>query len=410
MASRQPPQGGNDRIEWFTIRYRTLALTSLAILLAAGAGWLLLRPKAPPPPPPASLVATGATFTTIEGSVQVKFAGRLEWVDANRAMVLRQNDLVRTGPGSAAEIKFESGLVFSVRPDALFTIEESSQNPLSREQRVGLTIQSGEANFQTPGLGTAASTTISTPTVRATAERDTAGNVRVASSGATALRIFRGAGEARTQAGQKIALGSNEGLQVDAAGAAGAKTTLPTVPQLTGPPDKSELNFPDLPLGQTILTWSGVPGASAYRVMVDFSPAFTRPLYDRRGQRATQMELRGLDAGAYYWRVSALDASGSEGDFSERWRFSIGRTQAAAAPAPALSLETLEIKGNVLHVRGRTDPGATLSVNGEGLEVQPDGSFDEFLTFDGGATNILVRARNARGGVAEQRRRAVVVN
>jgi hypothetical protein len=122
----------------------------------------------------------------------VKRAGTLEWIPATPAVVLRQNDLVRTGAGAAAEIRFVDGTAFSVRPDSLITIEESSQNPLSRQQRVALSIQSGEANFQTAARDVPGSTTISTPTVRTTAERETAGNIQVVDSGATGLRIFRG--------------------------------------------------------------------------------------------------------------------------------------------------------------------------------------------------------------------------
>jgi hypothetical protein len=342
--------------------------------------------------------------------VQGKRAGRLEWQDATKAMVLRQNDLVRTGPGSTAEIRFEDGSLFSVRPDSLITIAESTQNPLSREQTVSLSIESGEANFQTPARGVPGRTTITTPTVRTTAQRDTAGNIQVESSGATGVRIFKGAGETETRTGQKVALGTNEGVKVDAAGAAGAKMTLPTVPQLNSPPDRSELLFPDLNQGLTMLTWAAVSNAAAYRVVVDYSPSFARPLYDRRGQRATQVELRNLEAGDYFWRVAAQDSVGTEGGFSDVWRFTIGKTAAAAATPPPLSVDVLEIKANVLHVSGRTEPGAQLTVNGERLDVQADGSFDEFLTFEGGATAILVRATSARGGIAELRRRAVVVN
>jgi len=145
-------------------------------------------------------------------------------------------------------------------------------------------------------------------------------------------------------------------------------------------------------------------------VVVDYSPSFARPLYDRRGQRPTQMELRSLEAGEYFWRVAAQDSAGTEGGFSDVWRFTIGKTAAAAATPPPLSVEVLELKANVLHVSGRTEPGVQLTVNGERLDVQADGSFDEFLTFEGGATAILVRATSARGGIAELRRRAVVVN
>jgi hypothetical protein len=144
-------------------------------------------------------------------------------------------------------------------------------------------------------------------------------------------------------------------------------------------------------------------------VVVDFTPTFARPLYDRQGQRTTQMELHGLEAGSYFWKVAAIDANGSEGRFSEPWRFVL--SQAPVGAPPPLSVETLELKGNVLHVRGRTEVGATLVCNGERLEVLPDGTFNEFLTFEGGAgASVLLSSTGTRGGVAEARRRVTAVN
>jgi hypothetical protein len=415
MAPQQfePSRKAGDGIEWFTIRYRTLAIVGLAILGLglAGLGYTLLHRPPTPTPTPVTEIETGAQFKTIDGSVQVKFSGKLEWMPAALTMVLHQNDLVRTGSGGAAEIKFADGTLFPVRPDSLITIEESTQNPVSRQQRVSLSIQSGEANFQTAAAAANGRTTISTPTVRTTAQSDTTGNIQVAESGASALRVFNGAIEAQTRSGQKVALAANEGVKVDAAGAASAKTVLPAVPALTAPPHQTEVSYPDLEQGVTLLMWNAVPGTTGYRVMVDYSPSFARPLYDRHGYKATQMELRSLEAGSYYWKVAALDASGTEGGFSEIWRFSLAKAPASAAPPPALNVETLELKGNVLHVKGRTETGAKLTVNGEPLEVQPDGGFDEFLTFEGGsATNVVLRSTGSKGGVSEQRRRATPAN
>ena len=163
-------------------------------------------------------------------------------------MVLRQNDLVRTGSGGAAEIKFADGTVFTVRPDSLITIEESTQNPVSRQQRVALSIQSGEANFQT-GLAAScrAGPRSRRPTVRTTAERDSAGNIQVADSGATGVRVFKGAGEAQTRSGQKVALGSNEGVQDRRRRAPRARRRrCRSMPQLTAPaaPDRGLLPGP----------------------------------------------------------------------------------------------------------------------------------------------------------------------
>ncbi len=406
---KQPSHSGGDRLEWFTVRYRTLAYAGIAVVLIGGLAWVAWGRRTPVSPPP-TLLETGARFLSIEGSVQVKRSGTLDWVAASRAMVLRQNDLVRTGAGGAAEIRFADGTRFNVRPDSLVTVEESTQNPVSRQQRVALSIQTGEANFQTGGRALPGSTTISTPTVRTTVERDSAGSMQVSEEGATGLRLFQGAGQVETRTGQRIALGSNEALRVDAAGAAGPKTVLPGVPQLSAPPNQTEFAFPDLAQGITLLLWNPVPGATRYRVLVDYSPGFARPLYDRQSP-ASQMELRSLEAGSYYWRVAAVDRSGGEGGFSDLWRFTLTKSPPSATSPPPLSIETLELKGNVLHVRGRTEPGASLALNGTHLEVQPDGSFNEFLAFDGSSgESVLLRSTGSRGGIAEQRRRVAVVN
>ena len=408
---KQPQRQGGDRIEWFTVSYRTLLIAALALVLAGAAWYFFIRTTPPPPPPPTS-VETGAKFERIEGSVQVKRAGTLEWTTATKAVILRQNDLVKTGSGSTAEIHLMDGSVFNVRPDSLITIVESSQNPLSRQQRVALSIQSGEANFTTAATKVPGSTTtISTPTVRTTPDRETAGSIQVAESGATGVRIFRGSGEAQTTGGQRIALASNQGVKVDAGGKAGKTMTLPSVPVLTAPPNQTEVAYPDLQQGVTLLVWNSVPAAAGYRVLVDFSPAFARPLYDRSGVRGTQLELRALEAGSYFWKVAAVDAAGSEGGFSDLWRFALTKAAQSAAAPPPLVLETAELKGNVLHVRGRTEAGSVLVLNGERLDVQPDGTFNEFVTFDAGAgATVVVKATSPRGGVAEQRRRVVAAN
>jgi len=409
---KQPQEQGGDRIEWFTVSYRTLWLAAAALVLLALAVWLLYGKRTPPPPPVPTSVATGSRFERIEGNVQVKRAGRLEWIPATTALILGPNDLVRTGSGSTAEIKFADGFLFNVRPDCLITIEESSQNPLSRQQKVALSIQSGEANFTTAATNVPGSTiTISTPTIRTTPDRETAGSIQVAQNGATALRVFKGQSQGETKNGQRIALGANQGVNVDSGGRAGETVNLPSVPVLTAPPNQSEVAYPDLALGVTLLVWNSVPGASRYRVLVDFSPTFARPLYDRQGVRTTQLELRALDAGSYYWKVSVVDAKGVEGDFSPPWRFALAKAAPSQAAPPPLVIEIAELKSNVLHVRGRTEAGTSLTLNGERLDVQQDGSFNEFVAFDGGVgASVVIKATSLRGGVAEQRRRVTAAN
>lgn len=411
MSGEDKPPVREDRIQWFTVKYRSIMIAAAALLVVAAlAGWVFFGRGQPSPTPPPENVETGARFVSIEGSVQVKRAGTLEWIGATAAVVLRSNDLVRTGSGATAEIVFAGGDRISLRPDSLTTIEESSQNPVSRQYRVALSIQSGEANFQTAGRNVPGETTISTPTVRTTADRDTAGSIHVTEDGDTGIRIFQGSGRAETTAGHQIQLASNEGVQVGADGTASEKMTLPQVPVLTAPPNGTEVAYPDPLRAITLLMWQRVESAQSYRVMVGYSPAFARPLVDRQGHEGTQLELRRLETSTYYWRVAAIDRNGAEGNFTPAASFSLLKAPPSTVSPPPLAVETLELRGNVLHVRGRTAPGATLTLNGLRIEVQTDGVFNEFVMFDTGAATVALRATAVDGAVAELRRPIVVSN
>jgi hypothetical protein len=84
------------------------------------------------------------------------------------------------------------------------------------------------------------------------------------------------------------------------------------------------------------------------------------------------------------------------------------RRQALRSP-PAR--HNAELKGNVLHVVGSTEPGARLTLDGQRLEVQTDGSFNEFVAFGGSAgTTVAIKAAGVGGGTTEQRRRVTVAN
>jgi hypothetical protein len=63
-----------------------------------------------------------------------------------------------------------------------------------------------------------------------------------------------------------------------------------------------------------------------------------------------------------------------------------------------------------VQVKGRTEAGASLTINDQAIAVRPDGSFNEILTLNPGRQDIVVRAVGAGGGVAEQRRPVVAPN
>jgi hypothetical protein len=409
-AERRPPKDSDSDLDWFTVSYKTIYI-AVGLLLAAGLGVLLaLRGKEPEPPKPVVVAAvTTARFSRIDGSVKVKAVGTFEWVSADNRMVLKKNDLVRTGAGSAAEITFFDGTVVQVRPDSLITIEETSEDPSTKRRRVAWHVSSGEVNFQTVRHNVPGSATeVSTPTVRGTVGENAAANIRVAESGDSDIRMFRGTARTETKTGQKVELIANEALKVDAAGKAASKVALPPTPVLMFPQHQAEISYPDPAKATTLFGWKPVPEAVEYHLMVDTTAFFNRPFVDRKGIKDVSQEIRGLEEGKYYWRVAALAKDGTEGSFADFWRFSVTKPKQAAASGgtpPPLAIDLLDVRTNILQIKGRTEPGATVTVNGQRVDVQSDGSFNEFITLEKlGRQIVVVRATGLNGGTNEQKR------
>jgi hypothetical protein len=410
---RKKQRDKDDLIDWFTVSYRTLYLIggTIVLLVAAGGYYYVNRIAPPPTQPPSTAPPStfGARFNTIEGKVEVRLGGTLEWKNADRNITLTKTDMVRTGSGGSAEIRLADGTLFHLRAESLMTINESTENPASRVRQGGVTIQSGEANFTTAPRGvTGGATTISTPTVTATAGDDAAGRFTVSEGGNTGIDVYRGQVGGETKAGQKIVLASNEGVRIDATGTAGAKIALPGIPTLLAPPHQAEIAYVDPARSTTLLAWKAVPGAVAYHILLDFNVTFARPVYDRKDWKVgSSMELRGLEVGTYYWKVAAIDKDGVAGSFSDFSRFVVTKPQANASqiPEPELVIETVEARGNILQVKGKTEPGASLTVNGQRIDVAGNGAFNEYITLEPGAKPLVViRATGINGGVREKTR------
>jgi len=410
-------QAEDDLLDWFTVSYRTIYIGIAALIgLAAAGGYYYYTRSSPPPgpsPEPALGAAAGARFSLIEGNVKVKRVGTFEWVSADRSIILRKSDLVKTGASSSAEISFFDGTVVHIRPDSLITIEETSEDPSTKQRKVATHISSGEVNFQTVRRNVPGSAAeVSTPTVKGTVGEMSNANIRVAEGGDSDVRVIGGSIRGETRSGQRIELGKSEAVRIDAGGKAGEKFTLLAAPALLAPPHMAEISYPDPTRATTLLAWKSVPAAASYHVMVDYSPYFNRPLVDRKGHGDASVELRGLDVGKYYWRVAAADKDQNEGVFSDFQRFTVTRPSGAAAgtgPPPPLVIESLDLRQNLLQVKGKTEPGASVTINGQRVDVQGDGGFNEFITLPtAGKQVVTIRSTGINGGINEQRRPVVV--
>jgi hypothetical protein len=111
-----------------------------------------------------------------------------------------------------------------------------------------------------------------------------------------------------------------------------------------------------------------------------------------------------LEVGSYYWRVVALDKFGLPGERSEVWRFHV---RADVTP-PYISINSPGeggiLRQNPVEVRGESEPGAVLEIDGQPLELDADGRFQAVYAASPGANQLTVRATDPAGNVTERSR------
>jgi hypothetical protein len=122
----------------------------------------------------------------------------------------------------------------------------------------------------------------------------------------------------------------------------------------------------------------------------------------------TAVEITGLDAGDYFWAVTATDGKKQTSEVSEIFKFTLvtqGKSQAML-----LEIDSTQLHGHVAEIVGRTEPGAALIVNGQPVpNVSPDGTFRHFTeALDPGQHTISIIGSNRRGGTAMQQVSIVV--
>ncbi len=406
MSNVNAPSGSGDRP--LNLSRMIAVVGGLAVVSLAG--YLLLRePAVAPPSATEASKDVAAMFESVQGNVKSRGVGGLEWRTAAAKTPLSKSDLVRTYPSSSAEIRFFDDTRVTVRPDSLITIEETSRDPNSAS-KVAWKVTSGEINYETAQRGTG-STEAVTPTFRLSLESNSAGTMRVGEDGLTAVAQLEGTASIETKTGEKIRLGANEGIRVDATGKAGAKQVLPSAPSTEAPGGSSGL----LALAEgapVALSWSPSAGATSYRVVIESRDggASKEVVVDRDGIKETSASFGGIDAGEFAFRVAGLTPDGVQGKFSTPVSFKVERTApvrvAAPVATPMLVITSFEARDNVLRLVGKTEPGARLTVNGDAVTVQQDGSFSEFVTLarKQGEQSVVIRATSRSGGVAEETR------
>jgi hypothetical protein len=348
---------------------------------------------------------TQAKFVNLDGRVQVKKVNSVTWVDADYHTTLDKGDLIQTGSDGAARITFADGTEYTVSKDTLITVEE---NDITRDHsKTAVTINTGAVDLATPtwtlrdaqaAVSVEDATAYMKQNSRATVKNDPSKNeheIVVANGGA---EVKRG--------NETIELTQWEKASFPSGGAIQTSNVL-APPNLVSPLNLAPI-IAENPKTQAIhFEWQGVDQAVSYTLRISTTTMFTK-LVKQVPVNGTSVEVSGLDAGDYFWTVTATDAKKETSEFSEMFKFSLvaqGKTQNML-----LEIQSTQMHGRVAEIIGKTEPGAALIVNGQEVaNIAADGTFRHFTEpLEPGEHTLVVIGSNRRGGTATQKVSIVV--
>jgi hypothetical protein len=335
-----------------------------------------------------------ASFISIEGDVSLQSAGRSIFEPARQRQALFDGDFVKTGRNGSAEIMFADGTLYTLRPGSLFEVHRPS---LSESAGSQVKIVSGVINVFTAG----STSKISTDAATADVDRDSRAALDVEKGERTEVTNFRGKTTVSTGRETVVLSGRERVLAAASTGEISAKVQLPETPQPLLPADN---RIYDLKTGNQIdLRWSAVRGAARYRLQISRSRLFVPDAIevDLDHRTETYAVVKVSREGAYFWRVATINKDGVSSDWSAVRRFKMLAEMprvGANAPPPPLTVSAPQQMGNLFLIFGKTDPSATVTVNGETADVDADGSFRKTITIDrDGYAMLIVKAADVSG-------------
>jgi hypothetical protein len=407
------PKIRHVEVYWHTVSYKTVALAIVLIAVIVIAGMYATIPnwtevvekklnKALGNQVEEALASaqTQAKFVNLDGRVQVKKVNSVTWVDADYHTTLDKGDLIQTGSDGAARINFADGTEYTVNKDTLITVEE---NTVTRDHsNTAVRINTGAVDLATPmwtlrdaqaAVSVEDATAYMKQNSRATVKNDPNKNeheIVVANGGA---EVHRG--------NETIELTQWEKASFPTGGAT-QKSDVLAPPALVAPLNLAPIISENPKTAVVRFEWQPVDQAAGYTLRISSTTMFTKLVKQMTASGPTA-DVSGLEAGDYFWNVTATDAKKETSEFSETFKFSLvaqGKMQNML-----LEIEGTQIHGRVVELIGKTEPGAALIVNGQPVaNIAQDGTFRHFTEpLEPGEHTLVVIGSNRRGGTATQK-------
>ena len=420
MEPAVPPKIHRLEVQWHAVTYKTVIVYGLLIAAIIAAGMFIAFPSlytavtrkiSTAMESNDSENATGsptqAKFVNLDGRVQVKKVNSVQWVEADYRTSLDKGDLVQTGADGYARVTFADGTSYTVKPGTLITVEENSM-PSNRPTSSGVRINTGGVDMSTPNWTSPGSQAVVSvedakaelrPNSRAAVktDKDTKESEIVVSNGSA--QVQRGQEQVEVTQYQKVNIPTTGSI---------SKSDVLAPPELLEPINLTPIIVENPRRAAVHFEWKPVPDASSYSLRISTTTMFTKIVAEAPKVTGTSVDISGLDAGDYFWNVTATSTKKASSDISETNKFTLvaqGKTQDMR-----LEIQSTQLVGHAVEITGRTEPGAALIINGQPVpNIARDGTFRHFTEpLLPGEHTIVVIGQNRRGGTNKQQVSVVV--
>jgi len=353
-----------------------------------------------------------AAIMEIGGRVEIQRASRATWETARVGMKLYEGDFLKTGPNGLAEVMAIDGTFYRIKPETLFEVHRGKALANAGE---GEPKRQSEIKFivGTVDIDTGEGSRSIVRTDAATADIGARSNVGVDvdTSKTTGVSAYRGRVTLSTGSGS-VTLGDRERVVARVGTGLGPKTVLPDPPRPLAPDDTAVF---DLNRREPVtLKWSPVPNAVRYRLQIARSRLFIPDSILSVDDRARpEAAVTATEEGAFYWRVATLGKGNVVSEWSPTRRFKVlaggPRSGGPDTVPPELVLSRPQVNGTLVILSGRSEPGSSVTVNGEPADVDATGAFKKVISFQREGVNVLtVRAVDGAGNETLRRETVMI--
>jgi FecR protein len=407
MASKH----GRFDMDWWIVQKRLVYIVIGALLfaiLAGGVGLYVWKYGNPFGSPKTTADAPeGARFASFEGDVRVIRASTRETLPASLKTQLYQGDTVQTQSDGRARIMLADGSTLVIRPNSTVIIRDNTSGEGGRKSNVRVQVDTGQINVRTEQQPEGTVNVVETSQTQSRLASETASSFNVNPDKTAEIRVHTGQIETTTNSGEKTVIRGNEYVAFNPAGDIGQRERLLDVPAPAGPRNLERISAVKNGAASVTLRWQRPQsGAVAhYRVEVASSPFFVPAgkVVERDQLASHEFNASDLRPGDYFWRVRATARSGQASDWSEPQKFTVVSPGTGGGALSFQEVGAEYVGGRIYLIRGRTQPGTTVSFAGRETLSDSNGSFSLQITAPEEATEVSIEAHDQQGNRSQHR-------